>query len=391
MRRTTGEKVELIRLVEGSDLSVRQTLRELQLTRSTFYAWYRRYTQRGRAGLEPQPGAGRRVWNRIPPRMRQRVVDAALADPEQSPRELAWHFTDREGHFLSESSVYRILKAYDLIPSPAYVALSATKTFQHPTQRPHELWQTDFTYLQVVSWGWYYLSTVLDDYSRYIVAWTLRTSMQASDVTETLDLARAATGVDQVRVEHRPRLLSDNGPCYVSAELATYLETHQITHTRGAPYHPMTQGKIERYHRSMKNVVKLEKYYSPWALERAVARFVEYYLETHQITHISPDDAGQDRALSPVDEERLLQPLGTRAGRRTLRRVLQPSAPHEALDNVTPDDVYAGRRPAILARREQVKRRTLAQRKRENLCTPRRTVNRPEVSLTKQAHWSGLI
>ena len=108
---------------------------------------------------------------------------------------LAWHFTDREGHFLSESSVYRILRAYDLIPSPAYVVLSAAKTFQHPTRRPHELWQTDFTYLQVVSWGWYYLSTVLDDYSRYIVAWTLRTSMQASDVTETLDLARAATGV----------------------------------------------------------------------------------------------------------------------------------------------------------------------------------------------------
>ena len=103
MRRTTGEKVELIRLVEGSDLSVRQTLRELRLNRSTFYAWYRRYTQRGRAGLEPQSGASRRVWNRIPPRVRQRVVDAALADPEQSPRELAWHFTDREGHFLGLS------------------------------------------------------------------------------------------------------------------------------------------------------------------------------------------------------------------------------------------------------------------------------------------------
>ena len=224
--------------------------------------------------------------------------------------------------------------------------LSAAKTFQHPTRRPHELWQTDFTYLRVVSWGWYYLSTVLDDYSRYIVAWTLRTSMQASDVTETLDLARAATGVDQVRVEHRPRLLSDNGPCYVSAELATYLETHGLGHTRGAPYHPMTQGKIERYHRSMKNIVKLEKYYSPWALERAVARFVEYY-----------------------NHRRL----------------------HEALENVTPADVYAGRRPAILARRERIKRRTLAQRKRENLCTPHKAANRQEVSLTKQAHWSGSI
>ena len=238
MRHTAAEKYEIIRLVEGADLPVRRTLRELQVNRSTFYAWYRRYTECGRAGLEPKSSAARRYWNRIPPRVRQRVVEAALADPERSPRELAWQLTDRDGHFVSESSVYRILKAYDLMPSPAFIVLSAAKTFQHPTHRPNELWQTDFT----------------------------------SDVTETLDLARAKTGVDRVQVRHRPRLLSDNGPCYVSQELATYLNAHGLGHTRGAPYHPMTQGKIERYHRSMKNVVKLEKYYSPWELERAVAR-----------------------------------------------------------------------------------------------------------------------
>ena len=140
---------------------MRRTLRELRINRSTFYPWYHRYLQRGRAGLEPNPSAARRCWNRIPPRVRQRVVDAALADPERSPRKLAWQLTDREGHFLSESSVYRILRAYDLLPSPACIVLSARKTFQHPTHRPNELWQTDFTYLQVVGWGWYYLSTVL--------------------------------------------------------------------------------------------------------------------------------------------------------------------------------------------------------------------------------------
>ncbi len=346
MRHTAAEKYEVIRLVEGSDLPVRQTLRELRVTRSTFYTWYRRYLQRGRAGLEPAPAAARRYWNQIPPRVRQQVVDAALADPERSPRELAWQLTDRGGHFLSESSVYRILKAYDLIPSQAYIVLSAATTFRHPTHRPNELWQTDFTYLQVVSWGWYYLSTVLDDYSRYIVAWLLRTSMQTSDVTETLDLARAATGLDHIRVVHRPRLLSDNGPCSVSRELAAYRETHQLTHTRGAPYHPMTQGKIERYHRSMKNVVQLEKYYSPWELERAIARFVAHY-----------------------NHRRL----------------------HEALDNATPADVYEGRRPVILARRAQIKRRTLAARKRENLHTPPKAAHRREVSLTKQGSWSGLV
>ena len=322
MRLSVAEKAEVIRLVEGSDLSARRTLAELGVQRSTFYAWYRRYAAEGEAGLVARTPAARRYWNRIPPAVRARVVTAALADPERSPRELAWQLTDRTGHFLSESSVYRILKAADLITSPAFIVLRAADRFAHPTRRPNELWQTDFTYLQVVGWGWYYLSTVLDDYSRYILAWTLTTTMQASDVTATLDLARAKAGIDQVRVLHRPRLLSDNGPCYVSQALGAYLTQHGLTHTRGAPYHPMTQGKIERYHRSMKNIVKLEKYYSPWELERAIRRFVDHY-----------------------NHRRL----------------------HESLQNVTPADMYEGRQGAILDRRARIKRETLARRKRENL------------------------
>ena len=346
MRLTAAEKREVIRLVEGSDLSVRQTLRELQVSRATFYTWYRRYAEGGLDGLTARPAAARRYWNRIPPLVRQRVVDAALAAPERTPRELAWQFTDRERHFLSESSVYRILKAYDLIASPAFVVLSAGKTFQHPTHRPNELWQTDFTYLHVVGWGWYYLSTVLDDYSRYILAWALRSSMQATDVMETLDLARAATSVDHVPVAHRPRLLSDNGPCYISQDLATYLDTHGLPHTRCAPYHPMTQGKIERYHRSLKNIVKLEHYYTPWEVERAVAHFVEDY------NH---------------------------------RRY------HEALQNVTPADMFFGRQAAILSRRARIKQRTLQQRKRENLHTPHHAAIRSNVSLRNGAELSNLV
>ena len=322
MRLTAAEKAEVIRLVEGSDLSARRTLAELGVQRSTFYAWYRRYAAEGEAGLVARTPAARRYWNRIPPAVRVHVVTAALADPERSPRELAWQLTDRTGHFLSESSVYRILKAADLITSLAFILLRAADRFTHPTRRPNELWQTDFTYLQVVGWGWYYLSTVLDDYSRYILAWTLRTTMQASDVTATLDLAQAKAGIDQVPVVHRPRLLSDNGPCYVSSALGAYLTQHGMTHTRGAPYHPMTQGKIERYHRSMKNIVKLERYYSPWELERAIGRFVEHY-----------------------NHRRL----------------------HESLQNVTPADMYAGRQAAILDRRARIKRATLARRKQENL------------------------
>ena len=124
--------------MEGSDLSVRRRLRELGVHRSTFYAWYRRYQAVGAAGLGPRSAAARRHWNRIPLRVRPRVVEAALADPVTSPRELAWQFTDRERHFLSESSVYRILKAEDLITSPAYVVLSAAKTFAHTPLQRHD-------------------------------------------------------------------------------------------------------------------------------------------------------------------------------------------------------------------------------------------------------------
>ena len=147
---------------------------ELGVHRSTFYAWYRRYQGVGATGLVPPgrrpPGA---TGTGIPPRVRHRVVEAALADPAKSPRELAWQFTDQERHFLSESSVYRILKAEDLITRSASVVLSEAKTFAHPTHRPNELWQTDFTYLQVVGWGWYYLSRLKRRQGRLGDTWFL--------------------------------------------------------------------------------------------------------------------------------------------------------------------------------------------------------------------------
>ena len=189
-------------------------------------------------------------------------------DPEKVVREI-W--------FISERSIYRILKDFDLLTSPQYIVMSAADEFKHKTKRVHELWQTDFTYFKIIGWGWYYLSTVLDDYSRYIVSWRLTSTMAASDVKATLDDALAATGIEHVRVRHRPRLLSDNGPCYISKDLAEYLDKKDMLHTRGAPYHPQTQGKIERYHRTMKNVVKLRNYYQPDELCRELERFVEYY------------------------------------------------------------------------------------------------------------------
>ena len=141
------------------------------------------------------------------------------------------------------------------------------------TTTPNQMWQTDFTYFKVIGWGWFYLSTILDDYSRYIIAWKLCTTMKAGDVTETLELALEASGCDQAEVIHKPRLLSDNGSSYISGDLADWLEDHAMKHVRGAPYHPQTQGKIERWHQTLKNRVLLENYYLPGDLEGQIRRF----------------------------------------------------------------------------------------------------------------------
>ena len=145
--------------------------------------------------------------------MRDQIVELALEESELSPRELAVRFTDKKKYFVSEASVYRLLKSHDLITSPALVVIKAAEEFKDKTTAPNQMWQTDFTYLKVTGWGWFYLSTVLDDFSRYIVGWKLCTNMRADDVSATLDIALAASGCDTVTVLHKPRLLSDNGPC----------------------------------------------------------------------------------------------------------------------------------------------------------------------------------
>ena len=186
MRESASEKLERIRLVEGCSLSIRRTRIEIGLPHSTFSAWYKRSLEGGPEALEDRKPRCRSVWNRIPERIRTPVIETALVHTELSPRELACRITDREGEFLSESSVSRILKAADLIESPAYILLQAADRFQHPTRGRNELWQTDFTYLPVVGWGWYYLSTVLDDYSRKILAWKLSNTMRPRSLRRVL-------------------------------------------------------------------------------------------------------------------------------------------------------------------------------------------------------------
>src|SRR4051812_14493310 len=228
MRYPASEKLEIIRLVEQSHLPVRRTLEKLGIPRATFYRWYDLYQTGGPEALNDRPSRPSRIWNRIPEEIRREIIELALEQPELSPRELAVRFTDERKSFVSEASVYRLLKAHDLITSPAFIVIKAGDEFRDKTTAPNQLWQTDFTYLKVTGWGWYYLSTVLDDFSRFIIAWKLCATMQASDVTATLERALSASGLDQVSVVHRPRLLSDNGSSYVSGDLARWLDGQKM-------------------------------------------------------------------------------------------------------------------------------------------------------------------
>jgi len=196
MRFTQQEKHEIIRLVEKSEIiGVNRTLKEIGINKSTFYNWYGNYLEGGFDGLAPNHRARNTYWSKM---------------------------TDKREYYISESSVYRILKSRGLVISPAFDTMAASKEYRDKTIRVHQMWQTDFTYLKIV--GWYYLSTILDDYSRYIVHWELCPSMNAGGVKKTMGRALEKVSLPKGQM---PRLLSDNGPCYISGELKAFIKERE--------------------------------------------------------------------------------------------------------------------------------------------------------------------
>ena len=315
MRYTQSDKYEIILLVEKSELSITKTLAELNIHKSTFYNWYNAYLLNGYDGLADKPKGRNQYWNEIPEEEKQLITETALEYLERSSREIAFLFTDIHKRFVSESSVYRILKSQGLITTPAYDLIRASNEFKDKTTRVNEMWQTDFIYFKIIGWGWYYLSTVLDDYSRYIIHWQLTPTMKETDVEDTVNAAMIKSNL---KTNEKPKLLSDNGSCYIANDFKKYTEENNIKHIRGRVRHPQTQCKIERYHRSMKNVIKLDVYHSPKELEAALKKFVHYY-----------------------NYERY----------------------HESINNVTPAQKYYGKSNRIIERRKKIKRETLKIRK----------------------------
>jgi transposase InsO family protein len=320
------EKIELLRAVEASPLGVAEALDRLDLPSSTYYRWRRKFHAQGFAGLKDASPYKGRVWNQLLPGERDKIFEVALQCPDWPPRQIACWIADQGQFTASESTVYRVLKAAGYVKPREARTFPAGPEYRVKTRRVNEPWQTDATYLLVKNWGWYYLISVLDDYSRRIVAWRLQPTQDAAAFSEVVEEAMEATGMDRAPQEQRPRLVTDRGPALISHDFGLYLEGRGVGQILASPYHPQTNGKIERYHRSCKERVNLVVWETPGELEAEIARFVAWY--------------------------------------NTARY-------HEGLGNVTPDDVYFGRREGILNRREELKAKTLARRQRQNQGKPR--------------------
>jgi putative transposase len=314
-------KREVLELVRRSPVEKKQTLGELGLAASTYYRGQRRYRDEGEAGLvdrRPQPGTG---WNRMKPEEEKAILGAVLREPDRSPREVACWWSDHAGWAVSESSVYRVLQRHGLIREVRVLGFPAGKEYRVKTTRVNAQWQSDASYFFVVGWGWYYLISLRDDYSRMILAWELKTDMTAESISDVGEQAVEWTGMKNVPVEDRSRLVTDNGPGYLAHGFEDCLRMLALRHIRCSPHHPQTNGKLERFHQTLKARVNLLVYSSPEELRRAIAEFIEFY------NH---------------------------------RRY------HEGIGNVAPADVYHGRRETILKRTEEQKRVTLEERFRYN-------------------------
>ena len=268
-----AEKAEVLDKVDSSSLPKRKVLGELGVPRSTYYRWLRRKEQQG---LDDDVGGGNPPWNKLTAQEIDSVLSVARDMPDLSSRQLAAWTTDNMGFSVSESTVYRILRRGGLVKRPEKW-LAAGKEYHRKTTGPHQMWATDASYFRVVGWGYYYMVTVMDDYSRFILAHKLQRDMTSDSFIEVVQEAVDRTGMDQVPIEDRTGLLSDNGPGYVSRAFRDYLGMVGIKHILATPFHLQTKGKLERYHQTLKRDVNQLPYELPSDLETAIVAFVSYY------------------------------------------------------------------------------------------------------------------
>ena len=322
------EKVRLVGELTNEP-KLLERLKELGIATSTYYGWKRRLAARGVAAFIAESSAPKSVWNRLSQTERDLIESEARKHTEMSPRLLAWMLLDEHGVAVSESTVYRVLKAKGLVRQRPQDQRPAAKVWKKPTKAVDEIWQMDGTNFFIPEFGYYKAIPVLDDHSRKVLACPLLPDESGQSASDAFEIAMETAQREGHVIETRPTLLTDNGAGFSGEVLAKYLKARGVPHIFGAPYHPQTQGKVERFNRTLKERVNLWLYGTPDDLRAAIDKENEEYNER----------------------------------------------PHEALKNVCPNDVYAGRQNEVLERRAKIRLETMARRYAYNMGTDAGTAN----------------
>jgi len=299
----------------------RRTLKVLRIPESTYYKWRKVLYQEGIDGLINRVRRPKRVWNKMLPEEEREIVSKAKEHTEMSPREIAVLITDKGTFSVSEKTVQRILRRHNLLAIRPVEEKPAKKEWHTKTTRVDEIWQMDGTVMFVTNWGYYKYLPVLDDYSRRVMNSELMLDESGYSAADAVEISMEEAKRLGHLLNRHPVILTDNGPAFKSWVLGDYLENKGMKHIFGRYYHPQTQGKVERFNRTIKDYIFVYNYDSPDKLQQALKEGVEWY----------------------------------------------NNRPHEAHQNVSPNDVYAGRKEEVLKRRAEKKKLTLERRKAYNL------------------------
>ena len=310
---TRDEVVDFIRYwCDRSGICALKLIGWLDIAPSKYYDWKRRY---GKVN-EHNGWIPRDFW--LEDWEKHAIVEFFLSHPDEGYRRLAFMMIDANVVAVSPSSVYRVLRDAGCVGKRSVGSSRKGEGFKGP-QRPHEHWHIDVSYLNIRG-TFYYLCSILDGYSRYIVHWEIRESMTEADIEIILQRAK------EQYPEARPRVISDNGPQFISKDFKEFIRISGMDHVRTSPYYPQSNGKIERWHQSLKKECIRPR--CPLSLEEArriVADFVLYYntCRLHSaLGYITPKDKleGRENEIFAARDRKIEEAREQRKARRRAQR-----------------------------------------------------------------------
>ena len=297
---------------ERAEVPAKQILRWMKVSEATFYNWRQRY---GKVN-EHNGWIPRDHW--LEELEKRAILDFYWDHPLEGYRRLTYMMLDADVVAASATSVYRVLKRAGVMNRRNSKPSQKGKGFHQPG-RPHRHWHVDIAYLNIAG-TFYFLCSVLDGYSRFIVHWEIREKMEEIDVETILQRAR------EEYPDETPRIITDNGPQFIAKEFKHFIRISGMTHVKTSPYYPQSNGKLERYHRTIKSECIRPK--TPLSLEdarRVVTTYVRQYNEERlhsALQYVTPLDKllGREQAIFAERDRKLEEARALRAQRRAEQR-----------------------------------------------------------------------